>query len=146
MLNAVALKFPSSKRRHCVKHKMDNVLSHVPETQRDVVRLELRVIFYQPTRGKAEQQAAAFIAKYRPHYSSAIACLERDWAVRLTFYDFPGQHWPNIRTSNITERTFEEVKKRSKKIAAPFRNEASCLLPFYAVVRTLRLRRLLMSS
>jgi transposase-like protein len=146
MLNAIALKFPSSKRQRCIKHKMDNVLSHVPQTQRDAVRLELRAIFYQSTRAKAEQQAAAFIAKYRPHYPSAIACLERDWAACLTFYDFPEQHWPNIRTSNIIERSFEEVKKRSKKMAAPFRNEASCLLLFYAVVRTLRFRKIRMPS
>jgi putative transposase len=144
MLNAIALKFPSSKRQRCVKHKIDNVLSHVPQTQRDAVRLELRAIFYQSTRAKAEQQAAAFITKYRPHYPSAIACLERDWQACLTFYDFPEQHWPNIRTSNIIERSFEEVKKRSKKMAAPFRNEASCLLLFYAVVRTLRFRKIRM--
>jgi len=42
------------------------------------------------------------------------------------------------------ERTFEEVKKRSKKIATAFRNEGSCLLLFYAVVRTLQLRKIRM--
>jgi transposase-like protein len=41
MLNAIALKFPASKRQRCVKHKMDNILSHVPEKQREAVRLEL---------------------------------------------------------------------------------------------------------
>jgi transposase-like protein len=80
MLNAIGLKFPSSKRQRCVRHKMENVLSHVPDKQRDAVREELRAIFYQPTRAQAEQLTAAFIAKYQPHYPSAIACLERDWA------------------------------------------------------------------
>lgn len=144
MLNAIALKFPSSRRQRCVRHKMENVLSHVPDKQRDAVREELRAIFYQPTRAQAEQFTASFKAKYQPHYPSAIACLERDWAACLTFYDYPEQHWVNIRTSNIIERTFEEVKKRSKKMAAAFRNEGSCLLLFYAVVRTLRLRKIRM--
>ena len=144
MLNAIALKFPSSKRQRCVRHKMENVLSHVPDKQRDAVREELRAIFYQRTRAQAEQLTASFKAKYQPHYPSAIACLERDWADCLTFYDYPEQHWVNIRTSNIIERMFEEVKKRSKKMAAAFRNEGSCLLLFYAVVRTLRLRRIRM--
>lgn len=144
MLNAIGLKFPLSKRQRCVRHKMENVLSHVPDKQRDAVREELRAIFYQPTRAQAEQLTAAFKAKYQPHYPSAIACLERDWAACLTFYDYPEQHWVNIRTSNIIERTFEEVKKRSKKMAAAFRNEGSCLLLFYAVVRTLRLRKIRM--
>lgn len=145
MLNAIGLKFPSSKRQRCVRHKMENILSHVPQKRREAVREELRAIFYQPSRQQAEQQAAAFKEKYWLDYPSAISCMERDWEACLTFYDYPEQHWANIRTSNIIERTFEEVKKRSKKMSAAFRNEGSCLLLFYAVVRTLRLRKIRMS-
>jgi putative transposase len=88
--------------------------------------------------------AAAFREKYQAIYPSAIACMERDWEACLTFYAYPEAHWPNIRTSNIIERMFEEVKKRSKKMAAAFRNEGSCLLLFYAVVRTLKFRKIRM--
>jgi hypothetical protein len=38
----------------------------------------------------------------------------------------------------VIERLFEEVKKRSKKMSAAFRNEASCLLLFFAVTRGMR--------
>jgi len=144
MLNALALKLPASKRQRCMRHKIENVLSHVPEKQREVVREELRAIFYQSNRTQADQRTAAFIAKYEQHYPSAIACLKRDWASCLTFYDYPEQHGVSIRTSNVIERMFEEVKKRSKKMAAAFRNEGSCLLLFYAVVRALRFRKIRM--
>jgi putative transposase len=144
MLNAIDLKFPASKRQRCIKHKLDNILSHVPEKQRELVRQELRAIFYQKSRTQADQVAAAFIEKYRTIYPSAIACMERDWEACLTFYAFPELHWKNIRTTNIIERMFEEVKKRSKKMAAAFRNEGSCMLLFYAVVRGLRFRNLRM--
>ena len=144
MLNAIALTFPGSARQRCVKHKMDNILSHVPEIQREAVRAELRAIFYQTNRSKADQVAAAFREKYQALYPSAIACMDRDWEACLTFYAYPETHWPNIRTSKIIERTFEEVKKRSTKMATAFRNEGSCLLLFYAVVRTLRLRKIRM--
>lgn len=144
MLNAIALKFPHSKRQRCVRHKMENILSHVPEKRRDAVREELRAIFYQPSRVQADQVAAAFKEKYWLDYPSAISCMERDWEACLTFYDYPEQHWANLRTSNIIERTFEEVKKRSKKMSAAFRNEGSCLLLFYAVVRSLRFRKIRM--
>ena len=144
MLNAIELKFPSSQRQRCIKHKMDNVLSHIPDKQREAVRVELRAIFYQKSRAQADQVAAAFVEKYRTTYPSAIACMQRDWQACLTFYAFPQLHWKNIRTTNIIERMFEEVKKRSKKMAAAFRNEGSCLLLFYAVVRGLRFRKLRM--
>jgi transposase-like protein len=144
MLNAIELKFPTARRQRCIKHKIDNVLSQVPQKQRETVRQELRGIFYQKNRVQADQVAAAFIEKYRAIYPAAIACLQRDWEACLTFYAFPELHWKNIRTTNIIERLFEEVKKRSKKMAAAFRNEGSCLLLFYAVVRTLRFRKLRM--
>jgi len=46
--------------------------------------------------------------------------------------------------NHTIERMVEEVKKRSKKMAAAFRNEGSCLLLFYAVVPGLRFRKLRM--
>ncbi|MEG4610326.1 IS256 family transposase [Microcoleus sp. F6_B6] len=144
MLNAIAAKFPASQRQRCVVHKMSNIESHVPEKYRDALHAELRAIFYQPDRAQADQAAAAFMAKYERQYPSAIRCMQRDWEACLTFYAYPEGHWVNIRTSNIIERTFEEVKKRSKKMATAFRNEGSCLLLFYAVVRTLQLRKIRM--
>jgi putative transposase len=142
MTNAIDKKFPSSKRQRCVVHKMENVLGYIPEKQQDFVKPELRAIFYQTSREKADQEAAAFIAKYEKVYPTAVDCLKRDLETCLTFYAFPQKHWKFIRTSNVIERLFGEVKKRSHKMAAAFRNENSCLLLFFAVIRSLKLRRI----
>jgi transposase-like protein len=142
MLNAIATKFPTSQRQRCVKHKMENVLSYIPDKQRDQVEPELKAIFYQDNRRKADQQLAAFIEKYEPIYPTAVACLQRDQEACLTFYAFPKAHWKTIRTTNIIERLFGEVKKRTHKMAAAFRNENSCLLMFYAVIRSLNFRKI----
>jgi len=142
MINAIRVKFPTSKRQRCVKHKMDNVLGYIPEKQQDLVRPELRAIFYQSSREKAEQELAAFNAKYEKIYHSAVECLNRDVEACLTFYDFPEKHWKFIRTTNIIERLFGEVKKRTHKMAAAFRNEDSCMLLFYAIIRSLQFRRI----
>ena len=146
MLNAIALKFPDSRRQRCMLHKLNNVLSHVPEKQRDTVESEFKAIFYQNNREKADQCAEAFRAKHRAQFPTAIECMARDWEACLTFYDFPEAHWPRIRTNNVIERMFEEVKKRSKKMAAAFRNENSCLLLFYAVVRSLKFQNVVMPT
>jgi putative transposase len=142
MLNAIQRKFPSAQRQRCVKHKLENVLGYIPERQRDQVFPELRTIFYQANREKADQELAAFIAKYEKVYPTAIDCLNRDLEACLTFYSFPQKHWKFIRTSNVIERLFGEVKKRSHKMAAAFRNENSCMLMFYAVIHTLKLRKI----
>jgi hypothetical protein len=44
------------------------------------------------------------------------------------------------------ERLFGEVKRRSHKMAAAFRNEGSCLLLFYAVIRSLKFNKLTMPA
>ena len=146
MINAIKLKFPHSARQRCVKHKMDNVLGYIPKKQQAQVRPELKAIFYQQNRQKADQEVAAFIEKYKPIYPTAIDCLQRDLDACLTFYDFPKEHWKTIRTTNVIERLFLEVKKRSHKMAAPFRNEDSCLLMFYAVIRGIKFRRIPISA
>jgi transposase-like protein len=142
MLNAIDLKFPNSKRQRCIKHKMENVLGYIPEKQQDQVEPELKAIFYRNNRAQADQEAAAFISKYEKVYPTAVECLKRDLEACLTFYGFPEKHWKYLRTSNIIERLFGEVKKRSHKMAAAFRNEDSCTLLFYAVIRSLNLRRI----
>ncbi len=146
MINAVEAKFPTAKRQRCTKHKMENVLSYVPQKQRDPVEPELKAIFYQETRAQAEQQWAAFCAKYAKTYGSAVECLQKDQDTLLTFYDFPREHWKVIRTTNVIERLFLEVKKRSHKMSAAFRNENSCLLMFYAVIRGLQFKKVKMLS
>ena len=142
MLNALAAKFPTTPRQRCVKHKLKNVLSYIPKAQHDQVEPELKAIFYQTSRAKADQAWAAFCEKYAQTYPSAVACLQRDREACLTFYAFPQTHWKTIRTTNVIERLFEEVKKRTHKMNAAFRTEASCLLMFYAVIRGLKFRRI----
>lgn len=142
MINAISIKFSQSKRQRCIKHKMENILGYIPKKQQDVIQPEIRAIFYQTNREKADQEVAAFIAKYETVYPSAVECLKRDLESCLTFYSFPEQHWKYIRTTNSIERMFGEVKKRSHKMSAAFRNENSCMLMFYAVVRSLNLRRI----
>jgi putative transposase len=146
MLNALEIKFANSQRQRCIKHKMENVLSYIPSSQREGIKPELKAIFYQESREKADQEIVAFFEKYEQVYPTAVECLKRDLEACLTFYAFPKAHWKTIRTTNVIERLFGEVKKRSHKMAAAFRNEDSCLLMFYAVIRGLKFRRISMPA
>ena len=89
---------------------------------------------------------SAFCAKYQVIYPTAVECLQRNLEACLTFYAFPKAHWKTIRTNNVIERLFGEVKKRSHKMVAAFRNEDSCLLLVYAVVRSLTFKRISTAS
>jgi len=142
MLNAIDTKFPKGVRQRCIKHKLENVLGYIPVQQQAQVEPELKALFYQDSRAQADQAWAAFCAKYERVYPTALECLKRDQEACLAFYAFPKAHWKTIRTTNVIERLFGEVKRRSHKMASAFRNENSCLLMFFAVVRSLRFQRI----
>jgi putative transposase len=46
MIDAIAKRFPDSLRQRCVRHKMENILAHVPEKQQEAVGKEFMAIFY----------------------------------------------------------------------------------------------------
>ncbi len=92
MLTAITAKFGTTPRQRCVMHKMDNVLSYIPNKQQEQIKPELRALFYQKDRQAADQAVAAFIEKYQQIYPSAIECLQRDLEACLTFYAFPKEH------------------------------------------------------
>ena len=106
----------------------------------------MKALFYQKDRQAADQAVAAFIEKYQKIYPTAIDCLQRDLEACLTFYAYPKEHWKTIRTTNVIERLFGEVKRRSHKMAAAFRTEDSCVLLFYAVIRSLHFKKLTMPA
>ncbi len=120
--------------------------SYIPTKQQEQIKPELRALFYQKDRQSADQAVAAFLEKYQKVYPSAIECLQRDLEACLTFYAFPKHHWKTIRTNNVIERLEGSVKRRSHTMAAAFRNEGSCLLLFYAVIRSLKFNKLTMSA
>ena len=115
MLNALAQPFPGARRQRCAYHKIQNILGYIPDKQRAAGEPELKAIFYQDSCEQANQLATAFQEKYRATYPTAMECMNRDWEACLTFYAFPKKHWRTIRTNNVAERLFEEVKKRSHK-------------------------------
>ena len=52
---------------------------------------------------------------YGAKYDKATACLAKDRAGLLTFYDFPAEHWKHLRTTNPIESTFATVRLRTIK-------------------------------
>ena len=59
-------------------------------------------------------------------YPSAVECLIEEIDSCLTYYKYPYQHWLRIRTTNVVERSFKEVKRRVKGIGR-FQNEERAL-------------------
>jgi putative transposase len=51
--------------------------------------------------------------RYRKVASKAVERLADDWERLVTFYQFPREHWPHLRTSNVVESPFATVRLRT---------------------------------
>ncbi len=103
-------------------------------------------MFAEEALREIEQWRRAALEKYERVYPTAVSCLQRDLEACLTFYAYPKEHWKTIRTNNVIERLFGQVKRRSHKMAATFHTEGSCVFLFYAVIRSLHVHKLTMPA
>src|ERR1700726_331443 len=61
------------------------------------------------------QPLICFSPSYQVKFPKACESLEKDKEVLFTFYDFPAQHWPHLRTTNPIESTFATVRLRTHR-------------------------------
>jgi len=126
MLSPRSFRTPLGSRVSCIRWTTCESL--VPTKQQEQLNPELRALFSQKDRQAADQAVAAFSEKYQQVYPTAIACLQRALEACLTFYAYPKNHWKTIRTNNVIERLFGEVKRRSHKMAAAFRKRSELFI------------------
>jgi transposase-like protein len=127
---ALAKVFPSTKHQRCWVHKMANVLDKLPKTQQPAARDALHQIWMSATRADATKAFDRFIETYGAKWPGAAACLEKDRAELLAFYDCPAEHWRHLRTSNPIESTFATVRLRTYRTKGPGSRKAALAMAF----------------
>ena len=126
LIKAVAEALPVSDIQRCTKHKTENVLNKVLKNDRDTVKDSLGKIFYAPTYEHALEAIEVFKKQWGKKYPSALECLLDDIKLCLSYYKYPYTHRKRIRTTNVAERSFREVKRRTK-IIGRFQDETRAL-------------------
>ena len=137
LIKAVKEVFPVSDIQRCTKHKTENVLDKVLKEDREKVKDSLRKIFYAPTYDHAKEAVELFKDKWGRKYPSAVEILTEDIELCLTYYKYPYRHWKRIRTTNVVERSFREVKRRTKGVGR-FQDEQRALAMVYWQLKELK--------
>jgi transposase-like protein len=101
--------------QRCWVHKTANVLDKIAQGQQAHAKEKLHNIYMAATKMEAQKGFDLFIETYQAKYPQAVACLQKDRDLLLTFYDFPAEHWMHIRTTNPIESTFATVRLRTDK-------------------------------
>ncbi len=130
--NALETVYPYVPRQHCWVHKLRNVANHLKRSQQKECLAGARAIYQAETRRAAVQAYWAWARRWREEAPKAVACLERDLETLLNFLACPPQHQRKVRTTNAIERSFREVRRRTRPMSC-FNNNASCERIIYAV-------------
>jgi transposase-like protein len=139
LLRAIEEVWPEVPRQRCVIHRSRNVLARVPKKSQDEVKRALKRIFHAACLDDAREEVKGFLSRYGREFPTACETLVKHLEECLTFYRFPERHWKHIRTSNVIERSFKEVKRRTN-VVGRFSGEISALMVVFGVLEEERLK------
>jgi putative transposase len=126
--------WPAAIEQRCTVHALRNVTAKLPERHHRELKARWWGVF-DDARSLAEARRGleAIIVDYRAAYPSAMAVIERDLDALVAHLRLPSEHRKRVRTTNLLERTFVEVRRRTKVIGR-FPGETSALSLIWAVL------------
>jgi putative transposase len=111
---AIQTVYPRVLHQRCWVHKMRNILEHVRKRDYDEVKRAAQAIYRADHRRQAEAAFRAFRQRWQREYGPMVRRLERDLPELLSFFSFPRHLWKKLRTTNVIERCFVEVRRRMR--------------------------------
>jgi putative transposase len=131
LLNALGRLWPGVRHQRCWAHKLRNLENKLKASQRSCLK-EAKLIYQAQHRTAALKRFRAWKRRWTRPAPKAVACLETDLEELLAFFDCPAAHWKRVRTTNVIERLFVEVRRRIRTMCA-FTTRSSCERILYSV-------------
>jgi len=141
-INALGLVYPHAKHQRCWVHKLRNATKHLKKADIKPFKADVRKIYNADT----HRQAVAAFKNLRKHWRStsakAVDCIAQNLDELLVFLTIPikKEHREfirrQIRTTNIIERAFREVRRRTRPMGC-FTNNDSVSRIIYAIFHRL---------
>jgi putative transposase len=121
---AVFGELPGAEWQRCIVHFERNVLAHVPASSVGEVAEDLKAIFKVRREKTARSLAEEFVELYGERFPKAVSVFEAGVSDALAYLSYPGSHHARLRTTNMLERLFKEIKRRTRVVGV-FPNETS---------------------
>jgi|SRR5271169_961632 len=129
---ALPVVYPRVPLQLCWAHKLRNIADKVRRSEGSCVA-EASAIYRASNYHQALLAFREWRQKWQDRRPRAVACVERDLENLLSFFKVPESHWRKVRTTNVIERAFREVRRRTRPMSS-FSNPASCDRIIYGVV------------
>ena len=111
---AIRTVYPRASHQRCWVHKMRNVLQKVKKVDYDQVKSNAQAIYLADGVKNAGKAFRKFRLRWLKPYPAMVKQLEQDLPELLAFMSFPKTLWKKLRTTNVIERCFVEVRRRTR--------------------------------
>jgi hypothetical protein len=109
--------WPSADEQRCTVHALRNVTAKLPERHhRELKTRWWQVLDDAASPADARRGLQAIVADYRTAYPSAMAVITDNLDALVAHLRWPTEHRKRIRSTNLLERSFVEVRRRTKVI------------------------------
>lgn len=111
---AIQVVYPRAQHQRCWVHKMRNILDKVRRADHDAVKRDAQAIYSALSLREAQIAFRRFKSIWQNSYPQIVQGLDRDLPELLAFYSFKRSLWKTLRTTNLIERRFVEVRRRTR--------------------------------
>ena len=126
--------WPAAEEQRCTVHALRNLTGKLPERHHRELKARWWQVFDDAaSAADARRGLQAIVADYRAAYPSAMAVITDNLDTLVVHLRWPSEHRKRIRSTNLLERTFVEVRRRTKVIGR-FPGETSALSLIWAVL------------
>jgi len=126
--------WPGAIEQRCTVHALRNITSKLPERHhREVKARYWKILDEATSAADAKAGLLALAGDYRRAYPSAMKTIDEHVDELVAHLRFPLEHRKRTRSTNLLERTFVEVRRRTK-IIGRFPGETSALSLIWAVL------------
>jgi transposase-like protein len=115
---AVAEAFPDAAFGRCWTHRVRNILDALPLAERRPCHRGLRAIYRARTRRAAVAAYWRWASAWRARHPGIVRGLERDLEALLAVFALPEPLRVSLRTTNLIERAFRELRRRLRPMGA----------------------------
>ena len=113
---ATAEAFPGARLQRCWTHRLRNLLEAIPRRERKDCLRALRAIYRASSRRAAVAAYWRFAVAWRRRHPRLVRALEHDLDELLAVFDLPPALRPALRSTNLIERAFRELRRRLRPI------------------------------
>lgn len=106
--------YPRVAHQRCGVHTLRNLLSGARRRDHAAMKAEAQAIYQAASRAEAEHAAQTFAHQWRVAYPVLVTRLLRDLPELLAFFQCPRGLWRKLLTTNVIERCFVEVRRRTR--------------------------------